>query len=158
VVWFKTDDKLHEHRKVRMLGKAKLPAMGLWILCASWSADNQMDGSCPQVVVKRWDPRCRYAAKLVSSGLWVEETIDGEPGYRFHDWADYQLTADDLDERRKIRAEAGRLGGLKSARVRRAKREANQANGQASASAFASEANEANAQANAKQNEARFRT
>jgi hypothetical protein len=133
VGWFKADDKLHEHRKVRMLGRAKLSAMGLWILCASWSSDNRAEGAVPSSVVRRFDAKCRYASHLVAAGLWVETVVDGEPGYQFHDWGVYQPTLDDLDERRKTRAEAGRLGGLKSGRSRQARRQANEANREAHA-------------------------
>jgi hypothetical protein len=116
-----------------MLGKARLSAMGLWILCASWSSDNHTGGALPTSVVRRFDAKCRYASHLVACGLWVEEDFDGEPGYRFHDWAVYQLSGDDLEQRRKVRAEAGRIGGIKSGRSRRAKRSASEANGEASA-------------------------
>jgi hypothetical protein len=107
-----------------MLSKDKLPAMGLWILCASWVAGHVTDGYVPREVVKRFDPKCRYAKCLVAAGMWVEAVRDGVAGYQFHDWHEYQLTSTDLAKRR----ESGRTGGLKSARLRRAKREAGQAN------------------------------
>ena len=43
-MWFKVDDKLHDHRKARKAGKA---AMGVWVLAGSWSMDNETDGFVP---------------------------------------------------------------------------------------------------------------
>jgi hypothetical protein len=120
VPWFKVDDKLHDHRKVRKLGRDKLPGLGLWTACGSWSAANVTDGFVPQDVVQRYDPKGRYARVLVAVGLWVEEIVDGEDGYRFHDWDEYQPSSTEVEERRKRRVEAGRFGGLRSAQARRA--------------------------------------
>lgn len=94
--WFKSDDSLWRHPKVRRLGKDKLAAMGLWELCGTWCADNILtnprDGFVPDDQVETLDPKHRYAQRLVAVGLWEETTVDGEHGYVFHDWADYNPT------------------------------------------------------------------
>lgn len=101
MVWFKVDDKLHDHPKVRRLGKDKLAALGLWTTCGSWAADTTSDGFVPREVVRRHDPRERVAAKLVSSGLWAKSEQNGEIGYQFHQWDEYQPTAASIEADRE---------------------------------------------------------
>ncbi|WP_435582891.1 hypothetical protein [Amycolatopsis thermoflava] len=103
--WFKTDDVFWRHRKVRKLGRDKLPAIGLWLLAGSWCADNLdenlTDGFVPREQVESWDPRLRYAKRLVDAGLWGEAEHDGERGYEFHDWAEYQKTRAEVEAERE---------------------------------------------------------
>jgi len=120
MVWFKVDDGFHDHRKVRRLAKDKLAAAGLWTLCGSWSDD----GFIPDEIVERFDPRHRLARRLVDVGLWVESEHDGEHGYRFHQWEEQNPTPEELEERRRKRAAAGRIGGINSGKQRRSKSEA----------------------------------
>lgn len=99
MTWFRVDDKFHDHRKVRKLGRNRLRVLGLWTLAGSWSASCQTDGFVPvEVVSKLWDSRRQLAAKLVEVDLWYETTVDGERGYQFHDWQDYQITSSELAE------------------------------------------------------------
>jgi hypothetical protein len=84
VTWFKVDDGLHSHRKAVRAG---IPAMGLWVMAGSWCADNLTDGWLPDYIAMRLDRDYEENAKtLVQVGLWAEETRDGEPGWRFHEW------------------------------------------------------------------------
>lgn len=92
MTWFKVDDQLHDHKKARRLGKDKVPALGVWVLCGSWSADTLSDGFVPDEIVQRFDPKMAYAKRLVEVGLWHRVEHDGEPGYQFHDWSEYQPT------------------------------------------------------------------
>lgn len=94
MTWFKVDDQLHDHKKARRLGKDKLAASGLWVLCGSWSADTLSDGFVPDEIVERFDPKQVYAKRLVEVELWHRVEHDGEPGYEFHDWDEYQPTRD----------------------------------------------------------------
>lgn len=88
MTWFKVDDGLPDHRKVRRLGRDKLPAIGLWTLCGAWCSSNLMDGFVPDEIVRRWDASAKYAEKLVAAGLWHHAEHEGEPGYRFHQWSE----------------------------------------------------------------------
>ncbi|OZM74012.1 hypothetical protein CFN78_06915 [Amycolatopsis antarctica] len=103
--WFKSDDSFYRHPKVRRLGKDKLPAVGLWQLAGTWCADNldtnTCDGFIPAEQIALWDPRHRYARRLVAVGLWSEIDVDGEHGFRFHDWADYQPTKASVEAERE---------------------------------------------------------
>lgn len=101
MTWFKVDDGLPEHRKVRRLGRDRAPAMGVWVLCGAWASNNLTDGFVPDEVVQRYDPRSKYSARLVEVGLWLRDEEDGEGGYRFHDWADIQPTRADVETRRE---------------------------------------------------------
>ncbi|WP_326565103.1 hypothetical protein VSH64_24990 [Amycolatopsis rhabdoformis] len=94
MTWFKVDDKLRGNRKVRKLGADRLPAMGLWTLAGSWAADNVSDGFVPVDEVRVWDARLRFARRLVTVGLWIEAEVDGEPGFRFHDWHDFNPSSE----------------------------------------------------------------
>lgn len=103
--WFKSDDSFYRHRKVRKLGKDRLPAVGLWQLAGTWCADNvdtnTADGFVPDEQVDTWDPRHRYAKRLVDVGLWERTEVDGEHGYVFHDWPDYQPTRATVEAERE---------------------------------------------------------
>ncbi|WP_395695284.1 HNH endonuclease [Nocardioides sp.] len=103
MAWLKIDDHLHDHRKVLKLlragpGKVDAAPLGLWLLAASWAADNRTDGFVPDYLLDRWDQDATdHAARLVAVGLWELEVLDGEDGYRFHDWTDYQPTKAKLE-------------------------------------------------------------
>lgn len=91
-MWFKVSDDLHDHRKIRGLDAA---AVGLWCLAGSWSGD----GFVPASVVPRWTRQWkRHAAALVAKGLWEEATVDGEAGWRFVNWAEYQPSREEANE------------------------------------------------------------
>lgn len=98
--WFKVDDKLHSHKKAARAGVA---AMGLWTVAGSWCADQLSDGFVPDYIAERLAPgeATDLADKLVEAGLWVVDRHDGDDGWRFKDWADYQPTRDDVVSRRE---------------------------------------------------------
>lgn len=114
-MWFKVDDKLHDHRKARSAGAT---AMGVWVLAGSWSADNLTDGFIPATILPRWG-RPRDAKRLVDVGLWHADEQDGERGWRFHEWTERQPSRAQKLAERAAKAEAGRIGGLRSGRSRR---------------------------------------
>lgn len=114
-MWFKVDDKLHDHRKARAAGAA---AMGVWVLAGSWAADNLTDGFIPTTILPRWG-RPRDAKRLVEVGLWHADEQDGEKGWRFHEWHERQPSRAQKLAERAAKAEAGRVGGLRSGRSRR---------------------------------------
>jgi hypothetical protein len=115
VVWFKVDDKLHDHRKARKAGKA---AMGVWVLAGSWSMSNLTDGFIPEDVLGRWGSRAD-AKRLVDAGLWDDAVHEGEKGWRFHDWSRFQPSAAVTEAIRIKEAEAGARGNHKRWHVAR---------------------------------------
>lgn len=95
--WFKVDDALHSHPKARVAG---LPAMGLWAIAGSYSMSYKTDGFVPTWFVTGWPQGRNLAARLIAAHLW-EATEDG---FQFHDWADFQPTAEEIEaEREKSR-------------------------------------------------------
>lgn len=109
-MWFKIDDKLHDHRKVQvLLERGHLDAIGLWTVAGSWSGDHMSDGLVSGFVLGRWSPDWRaLAQQLVDVGLWAQEdTDDGRTHFRFHDWTVYndpksKILADREAERMRV--------------------------------------------------------
>lgn len=66
--------------------------MGVWVLAASWCIGNLSDGFIPASVLPRWGTKAD-AKRLVDVGLWEPAEQDGERGWRFHDWLEYQPDA-----------------------------------------------------------------
>lgn len=108
--WGKVDDRLHSHSKARRAREA----MALWVLALSWCCSELTDGlvpsDMPELLIPGGDA---MAERLVSVGLW--ERVEG--GFRFHDWRDFQPSADEVKARReaisRARSEAGKRGNEK---------------------------------------------
>src|SRR5690606_23232276 len=66
----------------------------------SWSAAHTTDGHIPRHVLPLLGGRPRDAAELVRVGLW--ET-DGD-GWRFHQWLEFQPSADQVQAQRRVDA------------------------------------------------------
>lgn len=98
--WFKVDDKLHSHKKAARAGVA---AMGLWTVAGSWCADHLTDGFVPDYIAHRLAPGSAddLAMALVDAGLWTFDEEDGDKGWRFNDWDDYQPTRDEVEAKRE---------------------------------------------------------
>lgn len=103
MVWFKVDDSLHSHVKAMRAGEA---ALGLWTLAGSWCAAQLTDGWIPAYAALRLTPRAaELAAELVRAGLWTPDTRDGEEGWQFHEWGEYQPTRESVTARRQADAD-----------------------------------------------------
>jgi len=120
MTWMKVDDSLAFHAKAVQAGNA---AMGMWVRAGSWCAQQLTGGVVPGHMVNPLGNRSQATA-LVVAGLWTQ--IDGD--YLFHDWDDYQPSAEDIRADRATKHEAkvtaGRAGGLASGRARGSKLEA----------------------------------
>lgn len=94
-MWMKVDDRLHSHRKTRKVIRSgdkrrDIAPMGLWVIAGSWASQNGTDGWVPELELDRWDDDWEpLAERLVRSGYWWAEEREGEPGYGFVDWEDY---------------------------------------------------------------------
>jgi hypothetical protein len=95
-MWMKIDDGLHAHRKTRAVlksgtGKDRDSApMGLWVLAGSWAARNNRDGWVPLDELDRFDDNWKeLSGRLVAAGYWWPEQRDGEDGYGFNDWQEW---------------------------------------------------------------------
>ena len=99
MAWFKVDDTLHSHPKVRRAGSA---AVGVWVTAGSYCMAYKTDGFVPEWWLNTWGKAGHTAAKkLVEAGLWSPAS-NGEPGYQFHDWGDYQPLSDEIERDREL--------------------------------------------------------
>jgi hypothetical protein len=115
MTWFKVDDNLAFHHKTVAAG---VSAMGLWVRAGSWCAQTLTDGFVPEHMVPALaDGDAGLAGRLVEAGLW--RRVKG--GFAFHEWSDRQPTRQSIEDRRTVRAAAGRNGGVRSGQVRRSK-------------------------------------
>ncbi|WP_069743061.1 hypothetical protein [Streptomyces sp. EN23] len=67
--WFKIDDGFHCHPKVFAAGT---PAIGLYVRCGSWAAQQVTDGVVPKHVAKMYGTP-RMIKALVDAGLWHQK-------------------------------------------------------------------------------------
>lgn len=105
MTWFVIDDGFHSHPKARRAGKA---ACGVWVMAGSWSCATLTDGFIPAWFVDSLDARAE-AASLVRVRLWHRHTVDGERGYRFHQWDEYQRDARTVKAQRRSNAARQKL-------------------------------------------------
>jgi hypothetical protein len=95
---FRIHESAPEHPKLRAAG---LAAAGLWSMAGAHSMKEGTDGWVPAYWVGTWPSGKRYAGVLVKVGLWTVEARNGIPGYRFHDFLDYQRSAKRIEEERE---------------------------------------------------------
>jgi hypothetical protein len=95
--WFYVDDAFHTHPKLRRCG---LEAVGLWTVSGSLSAGYLTDGFVDEDYVKRWPHGLLLAHRLVDAGLWEPAERDGENGWSFHDWEQFQPTRSTVESKR----------------------------------------------------------
>lgn len=104
-MWFKVDDSFFMNPKTAMLSDS---ATALWLRAGSWSAQQLTGGFVPARMLPLFRGGEESADELCDAGLW-ERDLDRH-GYVFHDWADYQPNAEQVETLREKRAEAGRKG------------------------------------------------
>ncbi|TWS25576.1 hypothetical protein FK530_22930 [Tsukamurella conjunctivitidis] len=111
--WFAVDDQFAFHAKAITAGNE---ALGMWVRAGSWCQQQGGTGVVPEGIVAALGG-IDLAEKLVRAGLWARTPS----GFKFHEWDEYQKLNSAARNRSAKRAEAGRMGGLKSGEARRAK-------------------------------------
>lgn len=93
MTWARLDDTFHHHPKPM---KATLSALGLFALGLSYSADNKTRGRLPEkwVLGRIVGDDQSAPSQLVEVGLWTKEGDE----YVIHDYHDYNLTPEELEE------------------------------------------------------------
>jgi hypothetical protein len=115
MAWFKVDDGWHKHRKRVRTGMdlEGFAARGLWLDAGSWASDEGTDGWVPVDMLDYIAPGMgrKLADRLVRSGLWYPmEERDGEEGFQYHDWQNYNPLRDDAEVRAAKLSEDGKRG------------------------------------------------
>lgn len=146
--WLRLDDKIATHRKTVQVGNE---AFGAWVRMAAHCQGHGTDGR-----ITRAEALVFGSEDIISRLLHVGflDAVDGEPDvFEVHDLLHWNFTAEEAKARREKRAIAGKLGGKRSAEVRRhlTTRSKRQANAKQTASKVQANA-EANAEVGAKQN------
>ena len=100
-MWVKIDDGLPAHRKTRAVLKSHedktrdVAPLGLWVVAAAWAGKHGTEGWVPLDELDRWDDDYEVLVnRLVLAGFWWPQERDGEHGYGFNDWHDYNDPAD----------------------------------------------------------------
>lgn len=106
--WFKIDDGFHCHPKVLAAGTA---AVGLYVRCGSWSAQQMSNGIVPKRVAKMYGT-ARMIRALIDAGLWHEKghgctfcpQLDAN-SYAIHEFLAYNLSRNQVLSERANKAE-----------------------------------------------------
>jgi hypothetical protein len=99
--WFRLEESFYFHPKVMAAGNA---ATGLWVRCATWSAQHLTDGRIPVATVRTMGSRAEMNA-CSRAGLWVQ--VDDE--VIIPNWLEYQPSALEVKIRRERDAERKRI-------------------------------------------------
>lgn len=94
------DDHFWAHPKVLNCSDG---AIALWVRALSWVGFQLTDGFVPHQCLRLLRGRKRDADMLVAAGLWVRGECDGQLGYWFHDFTDWNnaATRGEVEKRRK---------------------------------------------------------
>ena len=102
MAWYKVDDRLPTSRKLMRIPRNNRPAaIGIWTLAGAWSMHEMTDGFVPAYAIEEWGGDESHAAALVHAGMWEEDERDGDPGYQFINWDEYQPTKADVEAKRE---------------------------------------------------------
>ena len=99
-VFTRLDDHFWAHPKVLNCSDG---ALALWTRALSWVGFQLTDGFVPHQCLRLLRGRKRDADRLVAVGLWVRGECDGQLGYWFHDFTDWNnaATRGEVEKRRK---------------------------------------------------------
>ena len=101
MAWFKVDDRLPTSRKlIRIPRDKRTAAIGLWTIAGAWSAHDLTDGFVPDYMIEEWGGDDQQSSALVQAGMWEPSERDGDKGFQFINWAEYQPVKVDVEERR----------------------------------------------------------
>lgn len=108
-MWFKVCDGFSEHPKAIAAGNE---ACGVWSRMGSWSSQYCTGGVVPHAKALAIAGELAPLTALLKAGLLERLNEDGAP-WVFHDWSDYNPTADEAKAYRKKKSNAGKLGAAK---------------------------------------------
>jgi len=100
MTWFKLSDHFYDHPKVMKAGNAPV---GLWVRCATYSANFELDGHVPMEIAHQYGTR-RDIDTLTSVGLWTPR--DGD--YYIPDFLEFNPSHEQIELNRKRETEKKR--------------------------------------------------
>ena len=107
--WFKVDDRLPTSRKLLRIPRNKrTAAIGLWTIAGAWSAHDLTDGFIPAYMIEEWGGTETDADELIRAGMWKPDERDGDTGYQFVNWDEYQPMKADVEAKREYERERKR--------------------------------------------------
>lgn len=98
MAWLKIDDQFYANRKAVQAFTTDPSALGVWLMCATWSANQMTDGRIPAYLVRMWSVDQGAIDVLVDCGLWLEDSA--EDGWVMKDFLDYNPSRAELEEKR----------------------------------------------------------
>ena len=102
MAWYKVDDRLPTSRKLMRIPRAqRKAAIGVWTLAGAWSMHEMTDGFVPAYAIEEWGGDEDDAQALVRAGMWEDDERDGDPGWQFVNWDEYQPTKADVEAKRE---------------------------------------------------------
>jgi hypothetical protein len=112
-VWARFDDRFHENRKIKRAWRRCPSSIGLHVMAITYSAGHLTDGFVDVDFVEDRMPakraRQRAVEVLVDVGLWSP----CDEGWSIHDFAEFNETKADIEERRDKKSRAGKIGAAK---------------------------------------------
>lgn len=115
MAWFKIDDGLWAHPKFLGLSDK---SFRLWVRAGAYSCQHLTDGIITKEMLAILGAQRRHCDELWTAGLW-ERVTDG--GYRFHDWEHYQMSKEEVENRRE--QDRQRKAAWRAAKQRRREQE-----------------------------------
>jgi hypothetical protein len=116
MAWLKIDDQFYANQKAVKAFTTDPAALGVWLMCATWSANQMTDGHVPEHLVRMWGVQQEAIDVLVGSGLWLEDATS--EGWVMKDFLDYNPSRAELEEKRaKEAARRSQRGGTNATRT-----------------------------------------
>ncbi len=114
----KLDDGFAEHPKVLSVS---VQARWAYISAICYTSRRLTDGVIPRSVLSALSISPKLVSELVNASLWDNHGDD----FMIHDYLEYNSTKAEIEERRRVRSEAGHRGGLRSGNTRASKGSSN---------------------------------
>lgn len=126
-MWVRLDDRFSDHPKVVGLSDK---AFRVHVSALCYANRHRTNGVLSLGMQRALRATPKVASELVRAGIWE---LAPQGGVRIHDYLEYQPTPEEIaahdqrrEEIRRARAEAGRMGGIRSGQARRAAKQTKQ--------------------------------
>jgi len=111
--WIRFEDNFPEHPKVLALSDG---AFRLHVRAIGYAARHLTDGHVSSAALRSMTRRPALPAELVAAGIWE---LNGDDGYKVHDYLHYQPSRADVQEHREADRERKKADGIQSGKSRK---------------------------------------